>query len=305
MDSKLVDDIVAQLAPGLRAGLGITAYFERSHEAPAREALIELVREARAEQAGAFRWKADPKRGTFHPIDYRRIADPELRLARLTGDVAEWQRLAAGDDAMEASLPTLIVATRAQWEQAKGMLGELHYEFPASEDGAERLERWMRRIVAVLPVVHAHAGWRLALPVRTDAARTRGAQVLAVARALPGLDLDGPTIAHHLLRDRIKGPAWLLFLRDELVQAAGGLEAMRARAGGEVEIERLGGGQLLRAGPAPEPGADGVAPRALVAMARAVDPIRLRDHPQLYDAAPGSFNHDETVAWLERFAARA
>ena len=171
-----------------------------------------------------------------------------------------------------------------------------YYEFPPDEIdrvGAEHLIEWAISIAEISPFESGHFGYSFNQLQRTWTSEA-DAFVGNLAMQYKGFDILEPDLACYA-RGRVPNCSWLTFLGSELVARLGGEETIRSNLSSAVDIRRIKGGLLLRAGEFPLIGDTNLG--ALPEVARLTKPLRITEkYVLLYGAE--EFYRD---GWLHRF----
>jgi len=171
-----------------------------------------------------------------------------------------------------------------------------HFLFPSDTNPDAIL--WLARGLAErLPFLSGHAGYTCVF----DPSRKAGAfdAIYAWSKRYLGLEVEDLSLTLPLVLDAAKGANWLTLLGTPLLERAGGVDALRAALPPLIDVFAGRNGVVLRAGEAPVL-ADrnrGEFPDAYAAVEAALQPIKLREHPEFV----GRFEEEEeTMPWLCR-----
>ena len=126
------------------------------------------------------------------------------------------------------------------------------HEFPPDElerAGVEAMIDWVVRVAEIHPFETGQFGYSFNQLQRTWTSEA-DAHVAALAMRFRGFDILEPKLAREA-RGRVPNCSWLNLLGDGVVAALGGEDALRTVLSSAVEVRRIAGGLLLRAGERP------------------------------------------------------
>ena len=129
--------------------------------------------------------------------------------------------------------------------------------------------------------------------------------VTPIAERFPGLEVEALPGHLKFLDKGIKGINWLTILGERWVEAAGGLDCLRAQLDDRTfPFYRYDGGLMIQAGPKPQIGdvRTNRWPTHYIALAKVLKKIQIQDHWSFHHGGPGRRMHKkESLAWLFRF----
>jgi len=217
----------------LREGLNICFYLRQSHAAVAQDVLRALDTFQGAIGTGTLDRYADSE-GAWHPLDasgWERVRD-ELRaddwaVVRLRGDSPEEQAFAFeyhGKDLSDAAMdePGAVTAL-GFW---------LPTEFLESQ-GPQRVRELAFELARPLPFCFGHTG--LSFNGELDLAGVEHEIDIRRFRH-PGFDIVDLGGLSWKLGAQVRGPSWLTFLGQPVLDQLGGATGLRSRLGGESII---------------------------------------------------------------------
>ncbi|AEA60104.1 GP30 family protein [Burkholderia gladioli BSR3] len=163
-----------------------------------------------------------------------------------------------------------------------------------------------------LSAIHGHAGFAVNLSP-TNVNENEPTEYW-ISRMMPGLDVGAPgDLATRQLKAQIKTVGWLTAIDQAMLDAVGGLAALRSELPRDrFAIGDYGAGVVIRAGLLPESGASDdekeppVVPPAYIVLDHALRAIRAKaldalQHGTVNGGAPTYNTAASTAEWLRRF----
>jgi hypothetical protein len=292
-------------AAAVAPGMALTIYF-CSPAAEFRDGLTQCLEEYLDRWEPSLAWYADQDVGRFGPASARLLRYPIQRIRNVKRPMPFFSFRAFGGPSHEAASSVGIAALVRENEPRK--LSYLRVTFPVDAyrgtEGAAAFVDLAHVWASRLPLLHGYGGLALNRPEASGPRQRYSAAVFALAARFPGFEVDdcGGTVL--VAQDAIKGVNWLTLLADRFVESLGGVPALRAKLSAAILLHPVPGrGLIIQAGPAPAVGDVNRGDRLPLygEVARALQPIRLKTHPDLGPAESGSFGAKGTAAWLRRF----
>ncbi|REG34870.1 uncharacterized protein DUF3396 [Archangium gephyra] len=166
------------------------------------------------------------------------------------------------------------------------------------EHGPGRVRELALELASALPFCSGHAGLSFHSEIHVAGVRDK---LHEYCFRYPGLDI--PELEHLALKlgTRVRGPAWLTFLGQQVLGALGGVTALRARLSSPgTTVQELNGERaVVTLGPWPEAGdtEQGQLLPAYRELARVLEPWLYREEP----GRPGLEVPETTRRWERRF----
>lgn len=286
----------------VQVGLRATLYFPNAHLPRTREAVLVCVDRLESLFGQHLRWVAHPKSGKMYPRGSSRV--PSLRdwVSQRASNQA-WEFHTQGGEQPEAASHFMIEAFGPpDWEREPGYLTfALPLTWFADHEGS--LPDLVLELCGHLSPVHGYGGLGLMESFDMGVESNFQPAVYAIARRFPGLEVDRPSSHSRYLRDAIKGVNWLTLVGEPFLPRLGGLSALEAALGADIEVKKYPGGVLIQAGPRPRMGDanDCRIPEPYRRVARALRPIRVESVGSLHNAGTSRFTAETSDEWLRRF----
>lgn len=288
-------------------------YFERAFEPAVREAIAECF-DAFNMTPGAkltFLWNNGKAAQTLAK------AKPLRAIAASLGPEDRFDfDYVGGEHATDASLWRFEVAGLRQWQEKTGARGlnALAFSWPlvAVQADPDAFAKLFFDAAEKLKAVHGEAGY--AVNLSPTAPHENEATEYWIAQQMPGLDVGSPTSTSvRDLKGRIKTINWLTAISKPMLDAVGGIAALRSELPPSwFSIGDYGAGMVIRAGVLPESGVSEreelppVPPPAYVVLDHALRAVRADAMGVLQKGtanagAPVYNTKPSTAAWLRRF----
>lgn len=258
--------------------------------------------------AGQLRFYATENMRKHRPVNAKVFGMLDLWLKNpQTKDEVIALEIKDGDDVLDA--PKLMFKLYGRDRNARGkpdeMANAMVFAFPP-EWGVERSEEMfdlVRRLGEVFPYQSGTAGFAFQCSRYTP----EPGEAHAWQRSMrhPEIDIVRlPQDRHAVELNALKTVGWLTLVCDAFLEELGGATAVRKKLGSNVQVTRVGGGQLLRIGPVPtlsdrNRGEDAADYRKVFTALR---PLIERARNQSPWFATGSEDQDDqTESWFYRF----
>lgn len=300
---------------GVGAALVVRAalYFERAYAPEVRAAIVQCYEEysAFADDKLTFVWHNGKAAQAL------KKAKPFADLAVATGadDRFDFDYV-SGESATDASLYQFAVVGLRQRQERAGNRGynALSFSWPivAVQENPDAFVKLFYDAAKRLCAVHGHAGF--AVNLSPTAVNENEPTEYWVSRMMPGLDVGAPgDLATRQMKGQIKTVDWLTALDRGMLEAVGGLPAIRSELPPDwFAIGDYGTGIIIRAGVLPDSGAaeeeggQPVPPPAYVVLDHALRAIRASSldalqHGTVNGGAPTYNTATSTAEWLKRF----
>jgi hypothetical protein len=161
--------------------------------------------------------------------------------------------------------------------------------------------KWCRRLCPV----HGYGGIGFLLPAAEFSWQEEYESIVySLAFKLLGVEVDYPLTHSRFLAKGIKGVNWLTILNNQWLEAAGGLEAVKAHAT-EIQVHDYRGGAILQAGKVPTYGDAGLDNDLTLyrKIALALKSVQVQEHDGVHSSGTNdTFNGLNFRRWLSRFA---
>lgn len=298
----------------LQVALLATVYFERSHEAQTRAALISCCEEFARRYGEQLKWALSPTTDLMEPYGAGKGSTLSRWLPGLGEDedfAILWHGAEDERGASEYSLEAQGVERRPYTE-----LGFLRISVPllCVADGADSFRELVLDICRRLTPLSGYAGIGVIESPDDQISSRHEPMVYQWAQRFPGLEADYP-ISHSIWlsegreggRDGIKGGSWLTVIGDSYVAELGGLSTVTAdltALDSRFAVQAYPGGLLIQTGSRPALGdaERDVWPALYIKLARYLRPIRVTEHNPFQHGGPGErFDKARSEAWLRRF----
>jgi hypothetical protein len=221
-----------------------------------------------------------------------------------------------GKEATDASLYRFSVVGLRQRQEKTGNRGlnTLSFSWPLVEvqEHPDAFVQLFFEAAKQLGAIHGHAGF--AVNLSPTAINENEPTEYWISRMMPGLDVGAPgDLATRQLQGKIKTVDWLTALDKPMLDAVGGLSALRSALPPDwFAMGDYGAGLVIRAGALPDSGASdeegkpAVAPPAYLVLDHALRAIRARSldalqHGTVNGGAPTYNTATSTAEWLRRF----
>jgi hypothetical protein len=163
-----------------------------------------------------------------------------------------------GDGTLGGEAPgygVIVVGSPGGDRELRDEVNLFQMSFPVEvidSDTVEDFVGFCRRVAEALPYVSGYASPSLqwAMMYMSEAMdEARG-----IAMRHPGYDVQFNVNARLRLGNRVRGARWLTFLGPGAMEAVGGESRLRSSLSGEISVEQVGSGTMIRAGTMPELG---------------------------------------------------
>ncbi|RQS61580.1 DUF3396 domain-containing protein [Burkholderia sp. Bp8963] len=221
-----------------------------------------------------------------------------------------------GEEATDASLFQFSVVGLRQRQEKVGNRGfnTLSFSWPLADvqENPDTFVKLFFDATKRLSAAHGHAGF--AVNLSPTAINENEPTEYWISRMMPGLDVGAPgDLATRQLKGKIKTVDWLTAIDKSMLDAVGGLSALRSELPPDwFAIGDYGTGIVIRAGELPDSGAsddDGkppVVPPSYIILDHALRAIRASSldalqHGTVNGGAPTYNTATSTAEWLRRF----
>ncbi|KVE37644.1 type VI immunity family protein [Burkholderia sp. TSV86] len=221
-----------------------------------------------------------------------------------------------GKEATDASLYQFSVVGLRQRQEKSGNRGfnTLSFSWPLVDvqENPDTFVKLFFDAAKRLSAVHGHAGF--AVNLSPTAINENEPTEYWISRMMPGLDVGAPSdLATRQLKGKIKTIDWLTAIDKSMLDAVGGLAALRSELPPDwFAIGNYGTGIVIRAGELPDSGASDdegkppVAPPTYIILDHALRAIRAGSldalqHGTVNGGAPTYNTAVSTAEWLRRF----
>jgi TseV toxin immunity protein TsiV len=125
----------------------------------------------------------------------------------------------------------------------------------------------------------------------------------AFAMRYPGFDVEDNAIGRSYLDEQVRGARWISFLGKEVVSRLGGETALKRALPAPFDIRKVGKGLMVRAGVAPQIGANGKKDTVplLCRLARTLEPVTAFEEVALLRTEFADLDVDVLKRWERRF----
>jgi hypothetical protein len=301
--SKLLCIQDADGHPALKIGLLATVFFEQAWTRPVREAVTDVAESYIQEFREHLRWARHPKTANIHPINSKRVRRPREWLPQHE-DGKSWYFGFHGGEGNEA-VSDFQVSAYGPNDAWKDGLGFFQVYLPllwfAEHPGT--FPELVLRICQRIKPVSGYGGIGLLERLDIRARHRAESMVQPLATRFPGLEIESFTASALSVREGIKGVNWLTILGERWLEAAGGLDYLRARLDDNFTFSRYDGGLMIQAGPKPQIGDAEMNrwPKHYITLAKVLKKIHVTDHWAFHFGGPGRMDHDASLAWIFRF----
>ena len=288
-------------------------YFERAFDPTTRAALVECFDEFAASADGklTFLWHNDKAAQPFEQAKPMGVTAAALK----SDDRFDFDYV-SGERSSDAGLWEFSVAGLRQWQEKMGSRGvnSLAFSWPvvAVQENPDAFAKLFYNAAHRLSALHGQAGF--AVNLSPTAPHENEATEHWISQIMPGLDVGSPgSTTVRSLKGKIKTVNWLTAIGKPLLDAIGGVSALRSELPPDwFAIGDYGAGVVIRAGVMPESGASesedkpSFLPPAYVVLDNALRPIRAGSLDSLQRGtvnagAPVYNTKASTEAWLRRF----
>jgi hypothetical protein len=280
----------------------VTFYLRHCDEPHVRQDIVDVVDDYLNRWGAQIRWRKHPKTAQWYPAGSRRLPDLRAYLSGVDADQA-WEFAYHGGQRAESASTSLIAGyATPRWQGGFGYLRlalppVLALATPATFVGfaiaaCRTLRPW-----------HGYGGVGFIESPDIAVKQEYEPNVTILAERFSGIEVDDPTLHLRHLTDAIKGVNWLTILDDSWLQRIPEWEGLAAGEP-QVTIHRYPGGVILQAGEVPSLGDLSIEPLppAYVRVARALEPIQVKNHSSFHMAGAQPRMHDERARrWLSRF----
>ncbi|WPB74760.1 DUF3396 domain-containing protein [Archangium violaceum] len=282
----------------VREGLNLTFYIRRSHKDISREITCALETWLRAVGPDALGLYADEE-GDWQLLDeagwaviLQELNDPQSAYVALTNAASNEQRYRFFYHGRELDRPFL--------KREPGAVSALSFWLPTEyleEHGPERVRALAVELASPLPFCTGNAG--LSFNYDSNPAHMSG-DTPKLRFRYPGMDVpDSSWVSLHI-GTQVRGPSWLTFLGQPVLEELGGASGLRARLHHpETTVQELEGDRaVVSLGPWPEAGdtEQGNVLPAYRELARVLEPW-LYHEPKLHTVQ----SMEDTRRWERRF----
>ncbi|ABO55004.1 DUF3396 domain-containing protein [Burkholderia vietnamiensis] len=288
-------------------------YFERAYDAGVRAAIAECFDEFAkcAPDKLTFVWHNGKAAQAF------KKAKPMQALAASLSPEDRFDfAYVGGKDATDASLYQFTITGLRQRQEKAGNRGlnALSFSMPLVDvqENPDAFVRLFFDAAKRLNAVHGHAGF--AVNLSPTAVNENEPTEYWISRMMPGLDVGSPSdLATRQLSGKIKTVDWLTAIDKALLDAVGGLSALRSELPPDwFAMGDYGAGIVIRAGLLPDSGASDaedqppILPPAYLVLDQALRAIRASSldalqHGTVNGGAPTYNTAASTGEWLRRF----
>ncbi|RQR60750.1 DUF3396 domain-containing protein [Burkholderia sp. Bp9125] len=288
-------------------------YFERAFDSGARAAIAECLDDytQTAPDKLTFVWHNGKAAQTFKKAKPLR----ELAASLSPEDRFDFDYL-GGKEATDASLYQFSVVGLRQRQEKAGNRGfnTLSFSWPLVDvqENPDTFVRLFFDAAKRLSAVHGHAGF--AVNLSPTAVNENEPTEYWISRMMPGLDVGAPgDLATRQLKGKIKTVDWLTAIDKPMLDAVGGLSALRSELPPDwFAIGDYGTGIVIRAGELPDSGASDdegqppIVPPPYIILDHALRVIRADSldalqHGTVNGGAPTYNTAKSTTEWLRRF----
>lgn len=280
-----------------------TVFFEEPWSKEKRGIVAEVARLYMEMVGGNLRWAEHTKSSKMHPIGSGRVAPPWEWLPQRDEVEEPWWFGFKGGTSKDAASPFLVCAYGS--DTIRRGLGYFRIALPLLwyADRSGSLPKLLLSICERLKPASGYGGFGIleSSDMWTEMAFQR--TVRELAERFPGLDADASPITSSLAHDGIKGVNWLTVLGEHWIKEVGGLTALMSQLDESFHFYRYNGGVIIQAGPKPQLGdaRANIWPAHYVALAKVLKTIQMKNHYPMHFGGTGGFDHESTMAWLNRF----
>jgi hypothetical protein len=300
---------------GIGAAVVVRAalYFERAYDAAVREAIADCFDDYCASPGCklTFLWSNGKAAQPFARAKSLRAA------ARSLGAEDRFDFCyVGGDQASDASFWRFEVVGLRQWQEKTGNRGlnSLAFSWPvvAVQENPDAFTKLFFDAARRIAAVHGQAGF--AVNLSPTVPHENEATEHWIAQIMPGLDVGEPSsTSARDLKDKVKTVNWLTAIDKPMLDAVGGLSALRSELPPDwFAIGDYGAGIVIRAGVLPESGLSdsedkpAFLPPAYVVLDHALRAVRTESMDVLQrgtvnGGAPVYNTKVSTELWLKRF----